>query len=494
MLDEITVLPRPVRVPSPTTRDLLAVFFRQRALVLVSFLGVFISTVLYGIVCPSYQSHMRILVRRGRILPSATPMVPQTAPFDRAGVSEEDLNSEVELLRDQEILGSVMDDSGLLSRRSWFDRVATNESVRRERAIRSLARRLEVKPVRKTALIDVTYSSSTPADSAYVLRCLAGSYLKRHVRVQQPSGEFDFFAEQAARAHNGLEHAQLDLVNFTRDEGVVSATVERDNALQRLNDAESSYRQTEIQIAETTRRFQTLAAQISTLPERTVRQERSADNPELMEKLKSRLLELRIKRTELLTKFAPTYRLVQEVDRQIAEAQESIAIEQERPIRDQTTDANPDREWAQAEMLKARVELSSLRSRANATLLAMKGYRRTADQLGSRALQQDALLRDLKTAEANYLLYTNKREEARIGDALDQNGILNVTVAEEPTVPVLPARSALSFAAIGILMGGVFSTTAAFVADRVDPSFRTPDEVVSHLATPVLASLPERIE
>ncbi len=494
MLDEITVLPRPARAPSPTTRDLLAVFFRQRALVLVSFFSFFLATVLYGMVFPSYQSHMRILVRRGRALPSATPMVPQAAPFDRAGVSEEDLNSEVELLRDQEILGSVMDDSGMLSRGSWFDRLAANHSVRRERAIRRLAHKLEVKPVRKTALIDVTYSSSTPAESAYVLRCLAGSYLKRHVRVQQPSGEFDFFAQQAARAHDELEQAQLDLVDFTQNEGVVSAAMERDNALQRLNDAESSHRQAEIQIAETTRRFQTLATQISTLPERTIRLERSADNPDLMEKLKSRLLELRIKRTELLTKFEPTYRLVQEVDHQIAEAQESIAAEQARPIRDQTIAANPDREWAQAEMLKARVELSSLRSRANATLRAIEGYRHAADQLGSRALQQDALLRNLKTAEANYLLYTNKREEARIGDALDENGILNVTIAELPTMPVLPARSTLSFAAIGILMGGVFSTTAAFVADRVDPSFRTPDEVVSHLATPVLASLPERIE
>ena len=454
MRDELTVLPRPARVPSPTPRDLLAVFFRQRKLVLVSFFALFLATLLYGIFSPSYQSHMKILVRRGRVDPSMTPMVPQAAPFDRAGITEEDLNSEVELLHDQEILRGVIGDSGLLARRSWMDWVIpASEDARQERGIQRLAQGLEVKPVRKTALVEVTYSSSNPAESANVLRCLSRAYLQRHVRVQQPSGEFDFFERQASRAQHELQKAQLDLVNFTSDEGVVSASLERDNALQRLNEAENGYRQIEIQISETAQRFRTLQSQLLALPERTVRQERSADNPELLEKLKSRLLELQLKRTELLTKFEPTYRLVQEVDAQIAEAKESIASEQQLPLRDQTTDKNPDYEWAQADLLKARVELSSLHSRANATRRVVTSYRQVAAQLGKRALQQDGLLRDLKTTEANYVLYVNKREEARIGDALDQNGILNVSVAEQPSVPVLPARSALGLAALGIFTG-----------------------------------------
>jgi len=38
-----------------------------------------------------------------------------------------------------------------------------------------------------------------------------------------------------------------------------------------------------------------------------------------MERMKSKLLELELKRTELLTKFEPTYRPVQEVEEQIAQ-------------------------------------------------------------------------------------------------------------------------------------------------------------------------------
>ena len=96
----------------------------------------------------------------------------------------------------------------------------------------------------------------------------------------------------------------------------------------------------------------------------------------------------------------------------------------------------------------------------------------------------------LKAAEEKYLLYVNKREEARIEDALDQGGILNVTIAEEPRAPALPARAAWVFGLIGVLLGGTFSTGLAFAADYLNPGFRTPDEVVAYLGIPVLASLP----
>jgi len=75
MPEELRLIPRPLRLPSPTARDLLAVVFRQRRVLLVSFAAVFLAVVLYGIVAPSYQAEMKVIVRRGRVDPvvSATP-------------------------------------------------------------------------------------------------------------------------------------------------------------------------------------------------------------------------------------------------------------------------------------------------------------------------------------------------------------------------------------------------------------------------------------
>jgi len=142
--------------------------------------------------------------------------------------------------------------------------------------------------------------------------------------------------------------------------------------------------------------------------------------------------------------------------------------------------------------VKSQVELSALEARATATSKVLTDYRYSAHRLGDNAVQQDQLARNLKAAEEKYLLYINKREEARIADALDQGGILNVTIAEQPRVPVLRARSEWSFGLLGILFAGPISLGLVFAADYLDPAFRTPEEVVAYLETPVLASLPSK--
>ncbi len=58
----------------------------------------------------------------------------------------------------------------------------------------------------------------------------------------------------------------------------------------------------------------------------------------------------------------------------------------------------------------------------------------------TRRLLSEDLQREVKAAEENYLLYLQKREEARIADALDKSHILNVAIAEPPNGPC-PAQA-----------------------------------------------------
>ena len=75
-------------------------------------------------------------------------------------------------------------------------------------------------------------------------------------------------------------------------------------------------------------------------------------------------------------------------------------------------------------------------------------------------------------------------------DALDQRGIVDVAIAEQPVAPALPLWSAWMILAVGFVGAGVSGTGAAFAADYFDPAFRNPDDVLGYLGTPVLASLP----
>jgi len=467
------------------------VLFRQRRAFLWAWGIVVLATILYLVAGDRYQAHMKLLVRTGR--EDAPASAQENAPLDltRLAITEEELNSEVELLRDNGVLRKVVEENGLTGR-DWlhFLRLHEGRAERVERAARRLARKLQIEPVKKTNLISIGYAAGNPNLAAEVLRSLANAYVQKHTVVHRPNGEVDFFGDQTEESRRRLEEAQRKLLGFAAGHSVVQASLERDLALQKLSEIDLSYRRTRIDMAEVEQRIVELEKRLAVLPERTTTQIRTADNPELLRALKSSLLDLQLKRTDLLTKFEPNHPLVQEVERQISQAQSAITAESASPVRDETTDKNPHYEWAASELEHAQVEWKALAARVSATGSQEAAYRNLAQQLGQDAINQDDLLSREKTAEDNYLLYVRKEEEARLADALDERGIVNVAIAEEPVAPALPLWSTWTVLVVGMAGAGAAGAGAAFVADHLDPAFRTPEDVLVYLDAPVLASLP----
>jgi uncharacterized protein involved in exopolysaccharide biosynthesis len=475
---------------SPTLRDIAAVFFRQKRLLAISFAVMAGAGILYSALFPSYKAEMKVLLRRSRIDPLVSP-TPTTSPaFEHDEIAEEELNSEVELLHDQDLLRQVVLDCGL-GQKTWVSALTfQNPEERTEKAVRRLADKLDVLPVRKSHLISVSYSSSNPRRSAAVLRSLARAYLAKHSANVRPSGQQLFFEQQVNQSRILLDQAQGDLIAFTRKQGVVSAGLERDLVLQKLSDAVAGELGLESAIAEVGARLRRLDANLHDLPQRRVVEIKNADNPQLEEKLKSKLLELQLHRTALTTKFQPSYRPVQEVDEQIAQAKSAIEAEELKPLRDETTQDNPEFDWVHSESLKSEVEIRGLAQKREVAREQIAGYRATAENLEINAVAEHDIEQQVKAAEEKYLLYYNKREEARIGDALDQNGVLNVAIAQQPRAPALPVWSFLAASCFSFIGACGLSTAVVFVSDYFAPTFRTPQEVFQFLGSPVLASLP----
>lgn len=477
------------RRPLPTVRDIFAVLFRRRWPMLIAFVVVVIGVAVSGMWIPKYEAHMKILVLRQRSDEMVTASANAPVQFSGDQVSEEDLNSEVELLNSEDLLRNVVLATGLAAHQEKAS--SQSSEVQIATAVRMLSKNLKIEPVRKTNVISVSYQARDPELAAAVLRGLAAAYTEKHLEMHRPSGELKFFDQQTDQYKQGLDQAQQKLTDFTTGTGVVSAELERDSALHQANDFDSTARQAQTTVLEIEQRVSALQAQLQSMKPRMTTVVRTSDNPMLLQQLKSTLLNLELKRTELLTKFEPTYRLVQEVDLQIADTKSAISAEESKPIRDETTDQNPDYEWVRAELTKAQADLSGLKARAAAAASIAESYHVSAQRLEQSMIVQQNLLQDAKTEQDNYLLYVRKREEARISNALDERGILNVALAEQPVVPALPSRSPLSVAFLALLLAGTFSFSTALVFDFMDPTFRTPDELSGYLDIPVLAALPK---
>ncbi|MBV8050099.1 MAG: hypothetical protein JOZ80_02850 [Acidobacteriaceae bacterium] len=490
-MDNARSISRVASDASPTLRDIAAVLFRQKRVLLITFVTTFLMVFLYGVFWPPYQTRMKILLRHSRLDPEIAA-VPSQPEFVRQAVTEEEVNSETELLQNDDLLHDVIERTGLVTEgRSWvWQLLGDNREQQLERATRRVRKRLSIDPAHKAAVISVSYASSDRQQGAKVLSALANAYLERHHEVHRPSGALDFFEQQVDQSRRTLEAAELQLIDFNRNENVVAAVQQRDFELRKVSEIDADLGQTDVAMAQISQRSQSLQSKLNSIPERALTQVRNWDNPELLEKLKSRLLELELKRTELLTQYEPSYRLVQQVEAEIDETKQTIATEAQIPLRDQTSDLEPNHQWARSELIKAEIEASALDARRTAENALLASCLARARRFGNRAIEQDRLLNSLKAAEEQYLLYVNKREEARIGDALDRGGILNATVAEKPTIPALPNVSPMSFGLLGLIMAAVCGVGTAVGTDYFSPAFRTPQEIKLCLQAPVIAWLP----
>lgn len=490
MIDQCLIR-REAQSSAPTIRELAMVLFRQRKAFVCVWVLVLGAASLYAAFGTKYQADMKILLRKGRADVPASAQ--QDAPLDvsRTAITEEEVNSEVELLQDYSVLRKVVQEAGL-GGRNWLHFLHRGEGPpeRIERATRHLAKRIKVEPIKRTNLIRISYSSDDPLQAAMVLQFMASAYLEKHTSVHHPDGETQFFDQQRSEARLQLEEAKGKLLQFTNRHGVVSAPQQRDLALQKLAEVEGQYRQTAIEVAETETRVRELVSLIAQLPERATSQVRIADNAELLKAMKSSLLDLQLRRTQLLTKFEPNHRLVEEVNHQIAEVKSAIAAENLLPVRDETTDKNVHYEWAVSELQSAQVQLKGLRARRGAAFTQVASYQAVARQFGEDAITQEDLLSSERAAQDTFLLYVKKQEEARLDDALDQRGIVNVAIAQAPVAPVLPVTSVWTILAAGTFAAAFCGTGAAFATDYLDSGFRTPEDVLAYLNAPVLASLP----
>jgi uncharacterized protein involved in exopolysaccharide biosynthesis len=150
-----------------------------------------------------------------------------------------------------------------------------------------------------------------------------------------------------------------------------------------------------------------------------------------------------------------------EIDTQLRQARAALDEARRSPLREETVADNPTRQWLETELARTQTDREGLRARAQALSGAVSQYRSSAEVLEVRDVEQQDLARTLKAAEAKYLLYVQKREEARISDELDRTRIANVVVAESPSVEYTPERTP-GFAALPLLLGGSLILSFAF--------------------------------
>jgi len=488
-------------LPEFTLRDLLAPIFRRKRLVIGVFIAVSLLTVVvaWGWAARYYVANMQVVVEQSRSDPAVTTGENAAVQTNKP-VTPDQIASEIALLQGDDILRSVASSCGLAQKLGWSPSYlflpqdpAQRQAIKAEKAAANLGKALKVAAEKTSDVIDVDYGrTGDPQVPACVLQNLSQLYLQKHLELRRPVGSTQFFADETERYKEQLANDEAQLTAFGQSEGVAAPDVLRTNMAQQVALSEGSLYQARQAIAADEKRIATVQAQLGKTSPRVVTQQNTNAANSLMQNLQATLLEDEVKRTELLTKFEPTYPLVRQMDQEIAETKNAIAKAEKMKYVNETTDLDPTYQFLQEDVAKSKADLSSQQATANALISSINSMKAQMVDLDAKAVKQNALIRAQKADEANYLLYLGKREQERSSDALDKRRIADVAIAVPPVVPVLPAHSPMLVMAIGFGLAIVMSIGSGVLAEYLDPSFRTPAEVAEVLDMPVLASVPRQ--
>ena len=472
----------------------LALMVRRRWTVATVFSLLFLPVLGYVLTREAkYEAELKLILKR-----TAAPGVALVG--GAAGVSEGDAQAEIEMLKSRALYEEAGRRAGLIPAKATPKDVAL--------AVAALEQALKVTQIGKTNIISVKYFSPAPEAAAEIPNALAELYLRKHIELHSNDEAARFFTDQTAIYQRQLEAAQTALTRF-RQTGDVSLLLDQKQAyLRRATDLEAAMQEAESGLRDAEQRVTILARQREQQPSTVETGSRIARTSPTSEKLKALLIDLGNKRTELLTKYDPSYRLVKEVDRELADAQASLERESAPRVVDQTNAPNPLRQSLEGDLLRTQSQMAGLRARRSTLSRDLAEYRGRQRRLESATADHNDLERAVKIAEENFMLYQRKLEEARLAEALDKQRLLSVAILEKATVPALAASQHRTYLLLfGLLAAAFLSLASAFVSDYLErhlptrasleeqvapaeaPAAREPAAAERRVAPPVMENL-----
>jgi uncharacterized protein involved in exopolysaccharide biosynthesis len=489
---------------SLTLRDLAGPLFRNWRAVLLTFCAILGMAILVAWKWADnyYVASMQVVVSRERTNPKVTGEQNAAVEENGSGVTSDDVVSEIALLQGRDLLEQVVRTCHLTKpdstvHASVLKPVSANvdpiEPGELESATNALAAKLRVEAQKASRIIDLKYGASGPPETpACVLQTLGNVYMAKHLKLQRPAGTFDFFAAETEKYQQALEQSELRLANFSKTEGVAAPDLMRTDMAQQLVEARSKLYDAKQAIAANLHRLENLKKQMIETPSRSSTVETSESANFLLEQLQSSLLAAQVKKIQLLTKYDPSFPLVQEAEAEIEATKNAISEAETAKYVNTTTDRDPTFEYLRQDQAKTEADLATEEAAVAELINTIHGVQSEMVSMDGKTVKQGVLLREAKANETNYLLYLTKREQERTSDALDEKRIANVAIAVPAEVPALPARSPISVLIPGFLLAVLGGIGAGYLAELVDASFRTPAEIEELLDISVLAAYPKR--
>jgi capsular exopolysaccharide synthesis family protein len=507
-------------------RDLSYILFRHKWRMLLFFIAALAGTAIFSFSAANiFRSEAKLLVRLGRESVTLDPTVTTGQTLSVVASRESEVITELEILKSRKMAEKVVDSIGpkvilrhsadklsdidgttptagdkiglvmqtvtkklraLLERSSLYEPMNDHD-----KAVLAIMKNSEIATEKDTSnIITLDFEAESPELARRVLTTLVDAYLEEHVAVHTTRGSYEFFTEQSNLLRTRLGDLEDKLQKIGNGTSISSINEEIRVTLDRIGNLEREVDRTESSAAASRAKVQELRESLAAMPQTVVTSTTTGFPNRAAEAMRERLYELQLKEQDLLSKYSEESRQVQEIRRQIAEAQ--VLMRDEEPVRAQTTKAlNTARQQAESALLTEQTSLSSLEAETSELKGNLAEARAHLRSLNDTATDMKRLKREIDMQEANYLKYTQNLEQARIDHALNTDRISNITVIQPATIPVKPVRPhRMLQLLLGCFFGFFGAIVLAFASEYFNHTIRAPREVEEKLRLLTLAYVP----
>jgi capsular exopolysaccharide synthesis family protein len=344
--------------------------------------------------------------------------------------------------------------------------------VRKRQVLSLLLKNIVIEPVKKSKLVNIKYTSRSPAMSARIadawVREFIGASMDRQFSSNADARRF--LEERLSELRRKLEISERAMVTYASQKGIVELSTTRDaegktQSQQTLASADLAGVNEALIAARTDR----IAAQSKAASGAAENSAEALANLTISN-LRQRRGEAAADYARLMTQFEPGYPAALAIKEQIDALDAAIAREASR------VGASRRQGYAEA------------KSREQALEGQVGNLKSQLDRQQRDSIQYSVLVRDADTNRQLYDALLQRYKEIGIAGAI---GTSNISIVDKAKIPTSPSAPSLPLnLAVALLVGMGASLLALFALEQMNQGIHAPEDVPNLLGLPLLGNVP----
>ncbi len=476
--------------PRYTPSDIAAMLWRQLPWMILTFLAAAIVAAVVAFRMPTtYPAHASLLIRLGQ----AYVYQPQVGDAARGAAPDNDqvVQSELEILQSDAVKVKVIEDIGLARLYPKLGKdYATADPAKREalqqEAMRAITTGLKVVSAPDTAIARLTYTDKDPVRAALILNTLVDEYLRyrKTVLVDRNLGALD---QQRQSFQTQLDAADNAYQKFLADNGIGDFDTEKASLGQLYSQLLADSYSVGAQTAEVQGRFGVTVKEVaSAQPE--IGLYRDLDHT-----AQDKLLQLKVDRQDLLSRYQPNAQPVRDIDQKIAGQESLVASGRATGPGAQRIGVNPVYQSLQTERNQLEAQAVSLKGRKASLSDELAQITARRQKLASLEPQYQALARQRDLLSTNLRALTQRVEESQAAQALAQSGDDgSIKVIERAYPPAKGSSLKTPVLGVGVAFAVFAAVCVGLLGGFLKKGYPTADAAERALELPVLVTTPAK--